>query len=78
MFENWQKPVSTEKIFILFLRISILHDKECRYLRNLDDEDDDQIKQNIKDLFFYCSKLRPFMTLYKTQILAHNLTAHKF
>ena len=24
MFENWQKLVSTEKIFILFLRISIL------------------------------------------------------
>ena len=27
MFENWQKLVSTEKIFILFLRISILHVK---------------------------------------------------
>ena len=26
MFENWQKLVSTEKIFILFLRISILHE----------------------------------------------------
>ena len=25
MFENWQKLVSTEKIFILFLRISILN-----------------------------------------------------
>ena len=25
MFENWQKLVSTEKISILFLRISILH-----------------------------------------------------
>ena len=25
MFENWQKLVSTEKIFILFLRISLLH-----------------------------------------------------
>ena len=26
MFENWQKLVSTEKVFILFLRISILHE----------------------------------------------------
>ena len=29
--------------------------KECQYLRNLDDEDDDRIKQNIKDLLFYCA-----------------------
>ena len=35
----------------------IKSDKECNYLRNLNDEDDDQIKQNIKDLLFYCSKL---------------------
>ena len=25
MFENWQKLVSTEKLFILFLRITLLH-----------------------------------------------------
>ena len=31
------------------------------YLRNLDDEDNDQIKQNIEDLLFYCLKVRPFM-----------------
>ena len=51
--------------------------KECNYLRNLDDEDDDQIKENIKDLLFYCSKVRPFMALYRMQISANNLTAHK-
>ena len=55
----------------------IKYDKECQHLRNLDDEDDDQIKQNIKDLFFYCLKIRPFMALYKMKILVHNLTAHK-
>ena len=55
----------------------IKYDKECKYLRNLDDEDDDQIKQNIKDLIFYCLKIRPFMALYKMQISVHNLTAHK-
>ena len=55
----------------------IKYDKECNYLRNLDDEDDDQIKQNIKDLLFYCSKVRPFIALYKMQISIHNLTAHK-
>ena len=41
----------------------IRYDKECNYLRNLDDEDNDQIKENIKDFLFYCSKLRPFMVL---------------
>ena len=56
----------------------IRYDKECQYLRNLDDEDDHRIKQNIKDLFFYCTKIRPYMSLYKMQITAHNLTAHKF
>ena len=35
----------------------IRYDKECNYLRNLDDKDDDQIKGNIRDLIFYCSKV---------------------
>ena len=26
MFENWQKLVSTRKLFILFLRITLLHE----------------------------------------------------
>ena len=55
----------------------IKYDKECQYLRNFDDEDDDRIKQNIKDLLFYWAKIRLFMSLYKMQITAHNLTAHK-
>ena len=55
----------------------IKYGKECNYLRNLDDEDDDQIKQNINDLLFCCSKVRPFMALYRMKISAHNLTAHK-
>ena len=55
----------------------IRYDKECNYLRNLDDPDNDQIKENIRYLIFYCSKVRPFMALYKMQISAHNLTAHK-
>ena len=54
----------------------IRYDKECNYLRKLDDQDDDQIKENIRDLLFYCSKVRPFMALYKMQITSHNLTAH--
>ena len=36
-----------------------------------------ELKKYIKDLLFYCSKIRPFMSLYKMQILAQNLTAHK-
>ena len=55
----------------------IRYDKECNYLRNLDNQDDDQIKENIRDLIFYCSKVRLFMALYKMQITSHNLTAHK-
>ena len=55
----------------------IKYDKECSYLRNLDDEDNDQIKQNIKDLLFNCLKARPFKALYRMQISAHNPIAHK-
>ena len=34
---------------------SIGYNKECKYIRDLDDQDNEQIKQNIKDLLFYCS-----------------------
>ena len=30
----------------------------------------------MRDLLFYCSKVRPFMALYKMQIKSHSLTAH--
>ena len=43
----------------------------------LDDQDDDQIKENIKHLLFYCGKVRPFMALYKMQIKSHNITAQQ-
>ena len=35
-----------------------------------------KLKKNIRDLIFYCSKVRPFKALYKMQITSHNLTAH--
>ena len=54
----------------------IKYDKECNYLHNLDDKDNDQIKENIGDLLSYCAKLRPYMIFYKMQINAHNKTAH--
>ena len=38
---------------------SIRYDKECTYIHNLDNQDNEQIKQNIKDLLLYCTKLRP-------------------
>ena len=41
----------------------IRYDKECNYLRNLGDQDNDQIKENIRDLLFYCSKVRPLTAL---------------
>ena len=37
---------------------------------------DEQIKMNIKNLFTYYIKLRPYMTFYKMQINACNKTAH--
>ena len=44
------------------LKVSLIkHDKECKYLSNLDDNDNEQIKTNIKDLITYFAKLRPYM-----------------
>ena len=54
----------------------IKYDKECKYICDVDDQDNDQIKQNIKDLLLYCTKLRPYMAFYKMQIKACNVTAH--
>ena len=44
------------------LKLSLInYDKECKYLSNLDDNDNEQIKTNIKDLITYCVKLRPYV-----------------
>ena len=56
--------------------LPINSDKECKYIWDLDDQDNEQIKQNIKDLLLYGNKLRPFMAFYKIQIRAHNATVH--
>ena len=40
------------------------------------DQNNEQIKQNMKDLLLYHNKLRPIMAFYKIQIKAHNATAH--
>ena len=56
--------------------LPIKYDKEWKYLHDLDGQDNKQIKQNIKDLLLYCSKLSPYMAFYKMQIKAHNNTAH--
>ena len=42
----------------------IRYDKDFTYICNLDDQDNEQIKQNIKDLLLYCAKLRPYMAFY--------------
>ena len=56
---------------------AIRYDKECTYILHIDDQDNDHIKENIKELLFYCAKLRPFMAFYKMQINACNTTAHQ-
>ena len=54
----------------------IKNDKGCTYICNLDDQDNEQIKQNIKDLLLYCAKLRPYIAFYKMQIKVCNIMAH--
>ena len=54
----------------------INYDGECRYLENLDDNNNEEIKTCIKDLVTYCMKLRLYMAFYKMQINAGNKTAH--
>ena len=54
----------------------IKYDKECNYLHNLDDQNNDQVKENIRDLLSCCAHLRPYMAFYKMQINAHNKTAY--
>ena len=41
----------------------IKYDKECQYLRNLDDGDDDRIKQNIRLTLLLCKNKTIYVTL---------------
>ena len=43
----------------------INYDGQCRYLENLEDNNNEEIKTCIKDLVTYCVKLRPYMAFYK-------------
>ena len=54
----------------------IKYNKKCNYLHNLDSDNNDQIKENIKVLLSYCAKLRPFHGILEMQIKAHNKTTH--
>ena len=54
----------------------IKYNKEYNYLPNLDDQGNDQIKENMKDLLLYCAKVKPYMAFYKMQIKDHNNTSH--
>ena len=61
-----------------YLKLSpIRYNKECSYIQQIDDQDNDHIEDNIKELLFYYAKLRPFMAFYKMQIKAHNATTHQ-
>ena len=58
------------------LKFSPIESNEyCKYIR-LYDQNDENIKQNIRDLLLYCAKLRPYMAFYKMQINSRNITAH--
>ena len=49
---------------------------ECRYLENLDDNNNEDINTHLKDLVTYCVKHIPYMAFYKIQINTCNKTAH--
>ena len=45
------------------LKLSLIeYDEDCKYIRKLDDQNDENIKQNIRDLLLYYAKLRPYKT----------------
>ena len=54
----------------------INYNGECKYLENLDDKNNEEIKTCIKDLVTYCVKHRPYMAFYKMQIKTCNKSAH--
>ena len=47
----------------------IKYDEECKYLHDLDDKDNEQIKENIRDLLSYCAKLRPYMSFINCKLI---------
>ena len=57
--------VVTKFILPMLNNLKLWPIKECYYLHNLDDQDNDQIKKNIKDLLSYCAQVRPYMAFYK-------------
>ena len=44
-------------------------DRECRYLENLDDNINKEIKTHIKDSVTYCIKVRPYMVFTKCRLM---------
>ena len=54
----------------------INYNGECKYLENLDDNNNEEIKTHIKHLITYCVKLRPYLAFYKMQINVCNKIAH--
>ena len=55
----------------------IRYDRESSYIQQIDDQDNDHIKEKIKELLFCSAKLRPFMAFDKMQIRACDATAHQ-
>ena len=59
------------------MKLSLIeYNENCIYIRKLDDQNDENIKQNIRGILLYCAKLRPYMAFYKMQINSCNITAH--
>ena len=56
--------------------LPINYDGECRYLENLDDNNNVEIKTCIKDFVTHCIKHIPYIAFYKMQINTCNKTAY--
>ena len=51
-----------DRVYVVTKLPLIKYDKESNYLHDLDDKENEQIKENIRDLLSYCPKLIPYMS----------------
>ena len=50
--------------------------KDCEYLRDTEEEQNEEAVQHYLDVRTYCRKIGPHVQFYKHQIKSHNETAH--
>ena len=48
----------------------------CEYLREINNQLNEEVEQHISDLLRHCSKIKPHVNFYKNQIKSFNETVH--